>query len=151
MNSFKMNPSCGCGGYGGSCGCSRNPVGALQNPSGLALGLVGLLVLGGGGAAWYFLAGPGAAGSGAAGSGASAKERLKGDFKALEAQVDNPTKVYADGRKETITKAEGIKLVATGQWRYGESLRRTVVEGPAVTSGQTGKGMRYGKGALKKS
>jgi hypothetical protein len=111
-------------------------ISALQNPSGLVLGLGGLLVLGGG-AAWYFLSGPGLSDAG------------KHKKMTLDEQVANPLKVYADGRQELITQAEGVKLVATGQWRYGEALKRTVLEGAPTTSGTTGKGMRFGKGATK--
>ena len=57
MYHFKMNPGCGCSGaaYGSDCGCNSNPLGALENPSGLAIAgiLAGLAVAGG--AAWYFL------------------------------------------------------------------------------------------------
>jgi hypothetical protein len=55
MYHFKMNPACGCGGYGGGCGCGGSGYGALENPSGLAIAgiLAGLAVAGG--AAWYFL------------------------------------------------------------------------------------------------
>lgn len=113
-------------------------VSALQNPSGLVLGLVGLLAVGGG-AAWYFLAGPGL-------SPAAKHKKMT-----LDEQVSNPLKTYADGRKEIITKAEGDRLVATGQWHHGDALKRSVVEGAAVTSGTAAKGMRFGKGALSKT
>ena len=109
---------------------------ALQNPSGLVLGLAGLLAVGGG-AAWYFLAGP----------GLSASDKHK--KLTLEEQVSNPLKIYSDGRREIITKAEGDRLIATGQWRHGDALKRTVLEGAPVTSGETAKGMRFGKGATK--
>ena len=111
-------------------------VSALQNPSGLALGLVGLLAVGGG-AAWYFLAGPGL-------SDADRHKKLT-----LDEQVANPLKISADGTRKIISKAEGIQLVATGQWRYGDAVKRTVVQGAAVTSGETAKGMRFGPGATK--
>ena len=55
MYHFKMNPACGCGGYGGSCGCHSNPTFALENPSaGLILGAVAGLAAAGG-AAWWFV------------------------------------------------------------------------------------------------
>lgn len=110
-------------------------ISALQNPSGLVLGLGGLLVLGGG-AAWYFLAGPGL-------SDADRHKKMT-----LDEQVANPLKIYADGRREIITKAEGDQLVASGAWHHGDALRRTVLEGAPVTSGTGAKGMRFGKGAL---
>ena len=113
-------------------------VSALQNPSGLALGLVGLLAVGGG-AAWYFLAGPGL-------SDADKHKKMK-----LEEQVANPLKVSKDGSRKIVTKAEADQLVATGAWRYSDALKRTVTEGAAVTSGETAKGMRFGPGATKKN
>lgn len=113
-------------------------VSALQNPSGVVIGLVGLLAVGGG-AAWYFLAGPGL-------SDADKHKKMT-----LDQQVDNPLKIYSDGRREIITKAEGDRLVATGTWHHGDALRRSVVEGAAVTSGTTAKGMRFGKGAISSS
>jgi len=111
-------------------------VSALENPSGLILGLGGLLALGGG-AAWYFLAGPGMSDEG------------RHKKMTLEEQVANPIKWYADGRKEIITKAEADELAATGQWHFADALRRTLKEGPPVTSATGVKGMRVGAGALK--
>jgi hypothetical protein len=102
------------------------------------LGLVGLLAVGGG-AAWYFLAGPGL-------SDADRHKKMS-----LEEQVANPLKVSADGSRKIVTKAEADQLVATGAWRYSDALKRTVTEGAAVTSGQTAKGMRFGPGATKKN
>jgi hypothetical protein len=56
MNPYKMNPACGCGGYGGGCGCSSrsNPVSALENPSGLLIGGLVAALAAAGGAAWWF-------------------------------------------------------------------------------------------------
>ncbi len=56
MNPYKMNPACGCGGYGGGCGCSArsNPLSALENPSGLLIGGLVAALAAAGGAAWWF-------------------------------------------------------------------------------------------------
>lgn len=53
---------------------------------------------------------------------------------ALSAAVSNPTVYYADGTTATVSKAEAEQLVASGQFRWGNAPKTSVVEG--ASSGQ---------------
>lgn len=100
---------------------------SLENPSGVAIAGVLVVLAAAGGAGWYFYSKNKDETTGA--SWSDPEKRAK-DTKLIEEQQKTPKIYYADGRVEETTREKALEMVASGEFRWSDAVQRSLTNKP---------------------